>query len=113
MRNPYSFAPQSRSCVLILAALCAVLAAAPGLAATAPQTPAVSAATPAADFLAGLTSAPAAPETPGVHFLSTGCHSSADCPTGQLCCPLGGADPGDGPRTACFNPFRGHCPLFP
>jgi len=95
--------------ILLLVALAAV----PCLAGAAPQASAVSAATPAADFLAGLTSAPAAPETPGVHFLSTSCHSSADCPTGQLCCPLGGADSGDGPKTACFSPIRGHCPLFP
>jgi hypothetical protein len=94
--------------ILLLVALFA-LAVVPCLAGAAPQAPGVS----AADFLAGLTSAPAAPETPGVHFLSTSCHSSADCPTGQLCCPLGGADSGDGPKTACFSPIRGHCPLFP
>src|SRR5262249_4798570 len=105
MRHPHRFAS-----VLILAAFCAVFAIAPAFAAT-PQAPAASATVPAADSLAGLAAAPKAPEPPGIHFLSTGCTSNADCPTGKLCCPRGGADSGDGPNTACFTPFRGHCPL--
>ena len=48
----------------------------------------------------------------GVRFL-TGCSTSADCPAGQLCCPIGGADPGDGgPTKGCFTPIRGRCPTW-
>jgi len=114
MRHPHRFGSLSRSRVLILAALCLAVAAAPGLAAAAPQAPAT-----AAGFLASLSAAPpssgsGAVELPpaGARFLS-GCSSSADCPTGQLCCPVGGANDGGPPKTACFSPIRGHCPLFP
>jgi hypothetical protein len=114
MRCSNHLAPLSRSRVLILAALCLAVAAAPGLAAAAPQAPAT-----AAGFLASLSAAPppagsGALQLPpaGARFL-TGCSSSADCPTGQLCCPVGGANDGGPPKTACFSPIRGHCPLIP
>jgi hypothetical protein len=103
--SPYS------SRVLILAALCAVLAAAAGFAASAPQPPAT-----AAGFLASLSAAPppavsGAVQLPsaGALFLS-GC--AGGCPTGQICCPLGGADPegGGGPTYGCITPWRGKCP---
>jgi len=111
MRHSHRFAAPSCSRVLILAALCAVLAAAAGLAASAPQPPAT-----AAGFLASLSAAPApavsgAAQLPstGALFLS-GC--AGGCPPGQICCPLGGADPdGGGPTYGCIpTPPRGKCP---
>jgi len=106
MRNPYSFAPQSRSCVLILAALCAVLAAAPGLAATAPQTPASFLASLSSDPPPAVSGAAQLPST-GARFLSDGsCSTSADCPTGQICC-FGGTIPADDPPIGACLP---RCP---
>jgi hypothetical protein len=43
----------------------------------------------------------------------TGCTSSSQCPTGQLCCYLCG-NPPDGDDSgcrACVTPYRGRCPL--
>jgi hypothetical protein len=42
----------------------------------------------------------------------TGCTSSAQCPTGQLCCNVCGNPPDDGGSCkACVTPIRGRCPL--
>jgi len=97
--------------VLILAALCAVLAAAPGLAASTPQPPAT-----AASFLASLSAPPSSTVGGAAHLPAlgalflTGC--AGGCPPGQICCPLGGADPdGGGPTSGCIpTPPRGKCP---
>ncbi len=120
-----------RSCpslfrVLLLTALFVVLAVAPGVAGTAgaagtaptaplPQSPMSQAAQAAqatapstAAFLATLSSDLSG--APGVLFAS-GCTSSSQCPTGQLCCLACGAS--DCTTRACFTPIRGHCPLFP
>jgi len=114
-----------RSCpplfrVLLLTALFVVLAVAPGVAGTAgaagtsptaplPQTTPVAQATApsTAAFLAILS--PDLSGAPGVLFAS-GCTSSSQCPTGQLCCLACGAS--DCTTRACFTPVRGHCPLF-
>jgi len=42
----------------------------------------------------------------------TGCTTSAQCPTGQLCCNVCGNPPDDGGSCrACVTPIRGRCPL--
>jgi hypothetical protein len=44
----------------------------------------------------------------------TGCISSSQCPTGQLCCNVCGNPPaigGDTSCRACVTPIRGRCPL--
>ena len=71
--------------------------------------------TSTANFLATLSTAPpsngTAPlQAPTPIFLS-GCTSSAQCPTGQLCCLACGYSDCD--RHACFTPVNGHCPFFP
>jgi hypothetical protein len=113
-----------RSCpplfrVLLLTALFVVLAVAPGIAGTAgtsptaplPQTPTAQAAQATAPSTAAFlaTLSPDLSGTPGVLFAS-GCTSSSQCPTGQLCCLACGAS--DCTTRACFTPIRGHCPLF-
>lgn len=41
----------------------------------------------------------------------TGCTSSSQCPTGQLCCMMCGNPPDDGSSCrACVTPVRGGCP---
>ncbi len=43
------------------------------------------------------------------------CTTNSDCPTGQLCCPSCGADPGDGTGCrACMSPMplHGRCPII-
>lgn len=43
----------------------------------------------------------------------TSCTSSAQCPTGQLCCNVCGNPPDDGGSCrACVTPIRGRCPLI-
>jgi hypothetical protein len=102
------FASPSCSRVLILAALCAVLAAAAVLAASAPQPPASFLASLSADPPPAVSGVAQLPST-GALFLS-GC--AGGCPPGQICCPLGGADPeGGGPTYGCIpTPPHGKCP---
>jgi len=48
---------------------------------------------------------------PAPSFMS-GCTSSSQCPTGQLCCNLCGNPPDDGSSCmACVTPVRGRCPI--
>ncbi len=103
MRTSSGSLPQSSSrhgfYILLLMALCALFAVAAGLA-QAPQAPAASQVAPVsvADFLATLSTGPG--EVPGTEllppspkFLSTICHTNADCGRGQLCCyPCGVPD---------------------
>jgi hypothetical protein len=101
--------------VLVLLALLALLPLAQAMAQTPPAAPApvVDAAT--AQFLAtlagGQTQAPS-DLTPAPLF-KTGCNTSADCPTGQICCFLCGNPPDDGTSCkGCTTPFRGRCPII-
>jgi hypothetical protein len=97
--------------VLVLLALLALVPFAQAMAQT-PAAPATDAAT--AQFLAtlagGQTQAPS-DLTPGPTFM-TGCGNGPACPTGQLCCFMCGADPGD-PNLClrCVTPIKGRCPL--
>lgn len=55
-------------------------------------------------------------ETPGdlvpAPSFMTGCISSSECPTGQLCCNLCGALPDDGTSCMfCVEPVMKRCPL--
>ncbi|HEX3552068.1 MAG TPA: hypothetical protein VIA62_02435 [Thermoanaerobaculia bacterium] len=105
--------------VLVLLALLALLPFAQLLAQTPPvAVPAAnSAAAPAPDtaqFLAtlspGQTQAPT-DLVPAPSFM-TGCTSSSQCATGQLCCNVCGNPPVDGGTCrACVTPVRGRCPL--
>jgi hypothetical protein len=111
------------TCILLLAALCAIPAAAQGVtptpaAAVSPQ--AVTATAPApvsaetAEFLASLSAAPAVPQAPSPVFLQTtnpGCTSDSQCPTGTLCC----RDCGYFGCThkGCLQPLNGQCPAVP
>jgi hypothetical protein len=54
-------------------------------------------------------SAPAS-QTPAPQFLATTCTSSAQCPSGQLCCYPCGID---GCSFVCTKPMNGHCPRYP
>ena len=107
--------------VLVLLALLAVLPFAQVVA----QTPAVPAAPTAAlaldasQFLATLSdgqSQTPSDLTPAPSFMA-GCTSTAQCPTGKLCCnvcgaqPLSGAQSLSGSCMACVTPFKGRCPL--
>jgi hypothetical protein len=102
----------TRSRILLLAILFVILATAQGMA----QAPAAaSSPVPAtADFLASLagpSNAPVSEVPPAPSFLATtGCTSSSQCPTGQLCCYACGTDC---ERRACMKPLNGHCPFFP
>jgi hypothetical protein len=50
---------------------------------------------------------------PAPSFMTTGCTSSSQCPTGQLCCNVCGNPPDDGGSCkACVTPVRGRCPLI-
>lgn len=67
-----------------------------------------------ADFLNTLSSdqssAPSAgDQMPSPKFLTTYCTSSAECPTGQLCCYPCGID---GCSNICMQPVNKRCPLF-
>jgi hypothetical protein len=106
--------PALRPLFLVLAVLLMVLAAAPAMAQQAPAAAAVSAAASAApaataDFLASLAAGPAV--TPAPDLLATGCTSTSQCPTGQLCCLACGAS--DCTRRLCTRPINGHCPFYP
>lgn len=99
--------------VLVLLALLALIPCTQALA----QTPAVTTAqAPAstAEFLASLSVVPddtaGTALTPAPQFLATTCTSSAQCPSGQLCCYPCGID---GCNFVCMKPMNGHCPRFP
>ena len=97
--------------VLVLLALLALIPCTQSVA----QTPAVTTAqAPAstAEFLATLSTAPDLDGTltPAPQFLATTCTSSAQCPSGQLCCYPCGID---GCDFVCMKPMNGHCPRFP
>jgi hypothetical protein len=102
--------------VLVLLALLTLVPLAQATAQTPAAVPPASGAqalTPA-QFLATLAVAPIqAPSDPALApVFRTGCTSSADCPTGQLCCNVCGTPPdGGGSCLACVKPLRGHCPL--
>ena len=49
--------------------------------------------------------------TPAPSFM-TGCTTSAQCPTGQLCCNSCGNPPDGTTCRACMTPIRGRCPLI-
>src|SRR4051812_11356889 len=96
------------TCILLLAALCAI----PAVAQTAPTTSPAPVSAETANFLASL--APANDLTPAPSFLQTtanGCTSDAQCPTGTLCC----RDCGFFGCThkGCLTPINGKCPLIP
>jgi hypothetical protein len=115
MRTLPCFSPWSRR-VLLFVVVCALLAVPQLMAQAGPaaDNPSLQSAS-AVDFLATLSAAPVSSigigtlQAPAPTFL-TGCTSSAQCPTGQLCCLACGFD---GCETrACFQPVKGHCPLF-
>jgi len=104
--------------VLVLLALLTLLPFAQLKAQTPPVAvpPANSAAAPvpdAAQFLATLSGAQAQTPmdlVPAPSFM-TGCTSSSQCPTGQLCCNLCGNPPDDGSSCmGCVTPVAGRCP---
>ncbi|HEV8581283.1 MAG TPA: hypothetical protein VGX68_19635 [Thermoanaerobaculia bacterium] len=105
--------------VLVLLALLALIPFAQLMAQAPPAAgPAANcAADPAPDeaqFLAtlsgGQTQAPS-DLVPAPSFM-TGCTSSSQCPTGELCCNLCGNPPDDGSSCMfCVMPERGRCPL--
>jgi hypothetical protein len=81
---PASTVPHRGSRIVLLTVLCGVLALTQGV----------------AQLLPAVSPAPR---------LTTSCTSSAQCPTGTLCCPACG-QPDCGRR--CLTPMRGHCPFF-
>jgi hypothetical protein len=107
--------------VLVLLALLFLLSFAPSMAQTPPVAEPVSnpATTPAPDTVAQFLATLSDGQTqtpkdlaPAPSFM-TGCTSSSQCPTGQLCCYLCG-NPPDGDDSgcrACVTPIRGRCPL--
>lgn len=106
--------------VLVLLALLTLIPFAQSMAQTPPVAvpPANHAAAPApeatAQFLAtlpgGQTQTPN-DLVPAPSFM-TGCTSSSQCPTGQLCCNSCGNPPDGGTCRACMTPIRGRCPLI-
>jgi hypothetical protein len=108
------------TCILLLAALCAIPAAAQGVTATpvaavSPQTVATAAPAPVsaetAEFLASLAPAPATGLTPSPEFLQTGAVCPSPCPAGTLCCRDCGYF--GCTQVACLTPIDGHCPAIP
>jgi len=99
---------------LVLLALFALALCAQGIAQTPSAAPVpTSVPTNAADFLATLSAGQGSATSdllPSPIFLSTLCATSADCPTGQLCCYPCGID---GCNRVCTKPLRGRCPLYP
>ncbi|HKV12004.1 MAG TPA: hypothetical protein VJ725_27920 [Thermoanaerobaculia bacterium] len=80
-----------------------------GVPCTAETTPAAAPSTD--EFLTTLSASPGADVLPPAPtLLSTVCTSSADCPTGQLCCYPCGID---GCNFVCMTPVRNRCPFFP
>jgi hypothetical protein len=54
-------------------------------------------------------------QAPAAGTALVACTTNSDCPTGQLCCPSCGADPGDGTSCrACMSPMplHGRCPII-
>ncbi len=105
--------------VLVLLALLALLPFAQAMAqmqpVAAPANPTAAAPQTAAQFLATLSAVPtqaANDLTPAPAFMAS-CTSSAQCPSGQLCCNACGNSPDGNPCLACLAPIRGHCPLIP
>jgi hypothetical protein len=106
--------------VLVLLAILALIPFAQSMAQTPPVDvpPANPSAAPAPDaaaqFLATLSGGQTQTPNnlaPSPSFM-TGCTSSAQCPTGQLCCNVCGNPPADGGSClACVTPIRGRCPL--
>jgi len=109
-----------RKPVLVLLALLSLIAFAQSMAQTPPVAapPGNPAAAPAPDtdaqFLATLSAGQIQTPSdlaPAPSFM-TGCTTSAQCPTGQLCCNVCGNPPDDGGSCkACVTPIRGKCPL--
>jgi hypothetical protein len=104
---------------LVLLALLSVLPFAQSMAQTLPvavpaANPAAAPALDAAQFLATLSGGQTQTPNdlvPAPSFLA-GCTSNAQCPTGQLCCNVCGAQPlSGGTCRACVMPIRGRCPL--
>jgi hypothetical protein len=93
--------------VLALLALLALVPWTPCLAQT-PQTPQAQPAPNVAAFLASLPGSVSSNLPPAPQFLSTLCNTSADCPSGQLCCYPCGID---GCHNVCMKVTR--CPHFP
>ncbi len=106
------------TCILLLAALCAIPAVAQGVPSASPATvsPQAGAVTPApvtaetAEFLASL-AAPATGLTPSPEFLQTGAVCPSPCPAGTLCCRDCGYF--GCTQVACLTPIDGHCPAIP
>lgn len=106
--------------ILVVLALLSLIAFAQSMAQTPPV--AVPSANPAAapapdadaQFLATLSAGQIQTPNdlaPAPSFM-TGCTTSAQCPTGQLCCNVCGNPPDDGGSCrACVTPIRGRCPL--
>jgi hypothetical protein len=107
--------------VLVFLALLCLIPFAQSMAQTLPvavpaANPAAAPAPDAAAFLATL--AGGQTQTPNdlvpAPSFMTGCTSSSQCPTGQLCCNVCGNPPADGDPgscRACVTPIRGRCPL--
>ena len=99
--------------VLALLPLAQLLAQAPPVAVS--PSPGATAPSPGvAQFLATLSGvqAPVPGDWVPAPLLRTSCSTSADCPTGQLCCNVCGNPPDDGGSCrACVMPIRGRCPL--
>ena len=98
---------------LALFVLLSLLSLVPSMAQTPPVVSPVSAAD--AQFLATLAGEQAQTPSdlvPAPSFM-TGCTSSAQCPTGQLCCYMCG-NPPEGDDSFCWmcvTPYRGRCPM--
>ena len=112
--------------VLVLLALFSLIPLAQAMAQTGPV------AAPLAAPLANPTAAPASDAAAAAQFLATlsggqtqtpndltpapsfmtGCTTSAQCPTGQLCCNSCGNPPDGTTCRACMTPIRGRCPLI-
>lgn len=104
---------------LVLLALLSLLSFAQSMAQTPPVAVPASnpATTPAPDavaqFLATLSGGQTQNDLAPAPSFMTGCTSSSQCPTGQLCCYLCG-NPPDGDDSgcrACVTPVRGRCPM--
>jgi hypothetical protein len=104
-----------RKPVLVLLTLLSLIAFAQSMAQTLPPAAAPAMTAETAQFLATLSGAPAQTPNdlaPAPSFLAS-CTSSAQCPTGQLCCNACGNPPdGGGSCLACMTPIRGRCPLI-
>ncbi len=103
---------------LVLLALLSLLSFAPSIAQTPPVPASNPATTPAPDgvaqFLATLSGGQTQTDLAPAPSFMTGCTSSSQCPTGQLCCYVCGNPPADGEANscrACVTPVRGRCPL--